>query len=166
MKSIDSCIYIESRRDYNDCLDVAILLSQKQVPTHFCQHSTMASTIIVLRLFPLGFTRNQNHTSPSHNWIPTTMNSLLFTPNQNSTSTPTLTIACAWEEGRFIQDEWMGDGSSSHGRRSYPFIQFHHYRGKEPKLTSSTPSGQTIYQNSITKLLELEASALNLKNFP
>jgi len=27
------------------------------------------------------------------------MNSLLFTPNLISTSTPTLTLACAWEKG-------------------------------------------------------------------
>ena len=60
----------------------------------------------------------------------------------------------------------MRDGFSSHGIRSYPLRQLHHYRGKEPKLTSLTPSGPTIYQTSITKLLELEASDPYLKNFP
>jgi len=60
----------------------------------------------------------------------------------------------------------MGDGSSSHGIRPYLLDYFHPNRGKDSKLTSSTPSSLTIYQTFVTKLLELEASAPYLKNFP
>lgn len=38
--------------------------------------------------------------------------------------------------------------------------------GEEPKLTSSALSNPTIYQTSITKLLDLEALNPYLKNFP
>jgi len=49
----------------------------------------------------------------------------------------------------------MGEGLS---------LWFYHLnRGKEPKLTSSAPSSPPIYQTSVTKLLDLEASTPYLK---
>ena len=45
-------------------------------------------------------------------------------------------------------------------------ILFHPNMAKEPKLTSSAPLSPTIYQTSVTKLLELEALTPYLKNLP
>jgi len=60
----------------------------------------------------------------------------------------------------------MGDGSSHHGRRSYLLRLFDTNSGKEPKLISLALSIPTIFQTFVTRLLDMEALDIYLKNLP
>ena len=123
--------------------------------------SWIAPTMEVLRILPFSSKPNQTHYSPSTNI------------NQKATSYDILLVIQApkrlrlaqigkvgvyidWMEGRWFLLSWEGP---------YLLVLFHLNRGKETKLTSSAPSGPTIYQTSITKILDMESLTPYLATF-